>query len=185
MPSPPSSSKWPLKASGRGARPSPTDAASPRTSTTSQLRPARRAVSWVMCRWTKSLEPMIGAVLDKVRSASKDGTVRPKSLAVQEQIRGPLRRFYRYLIRKRGFTGPNPAADLKDFMSKYPSRRARSRPPGPLQPGGRPSFVFDVCRRLPPMARLCGLLHPGGCTGQELHLLALPKLTSSPPSLIR
>jgi hypothetical protein len=32
-------------------------------------------------------EPMIGAVLDKVRSASKDGTVRPKSLAVQEQIR--------------------------------------------------------------------------------------------------
>jgi integrase len=70
-------------------------------------------------------EPMIGAVLDKIRTASADGTMPPKSLAVQEQIRSPLRRFYRDLIRKRGFTGPNPAADLKDFMSKYPSRRAR------------------------------------------------------------
>jgi len=37
----------------------------------------------------------------------------------------PLRRFYRDLIRKQGFTGPNPAADLKDYMSRYASKRAR------------------------------------------------------------
>jgi hypothetical protein len=70
-------------------------------------------------------EPMIGAVLDRLRTARKDQANRPRSLAVQEQIRSPLRRFYRNLIRKHGFTGPNPAADLKDYMSKYPSRRAR------------------------------------------------------------
>jgi integrase len=69
-------------------------------------------------------EPMIGAVLDQVRTAGADGT-RPRSLAVQEQIRSPLRRFYRHLIRKQGFPGVNPAADLKDYMGKYPSRRAR------------------------------------------------------------
>src|SRR5262249_50371482 len=34
-------------------------------------------------------------------------------------------RFYRELIRKGGFSGPNPAADLKDYMGKYPSKRAR------------------------------------------------------------
>ncbi len=68
-------------------------------------------------------EPMIGAVLDRLRTASADG--KPRSLAVQEQIRSPLRRFYRDLIRKHGLPGPNPAADLKDYMGKYPSRRAR------------------------------------------------------------
>ena len=69
-------------------------------------------------------ERMIGAVLERVRAAGPDGTG-GKSLAVQEQIRSPLRRFYRDLIRKHGFTGPNPAADLKDYMSPHPSKRAR------------------------------------------------------------
>jgi integrase len=62
---------------------------------------------------------MIGAVLEHVRREQQG------SLALQEQIRSPLRRFYRDLIRRHGFTGPNPAADLKDYMSKNPSKRAR------------------------------------------------------------
>ncbi len=69
-------------------------------------------------------EEMIGAVLEHVRRAP-GGYGNGKSLALQEQIRSPLRRFYRELIRKHGFTGPNPAADLKDYMSKNPSKRAR------------------------------------------------------------
>jgi integrase len=70
-------------------------------------------------------ERMIGAVLDLIRTASADGRVPARSLAIQEQIRSPLRRFYRDLIRKRGLTSPNPAADLKDYMTRAPSRRAR------------------------------------------------------------
>lgn len=68
-------------------------------------------------------EQMIGGVLDEVRT-TRDSS-RAKSVAVQEHIRCPLKRFYRDLIRKHGFTGPNPAADLKDYMSRYPSKRAR------------------------------------------------------------
>jgi integrase len=70
-------------------------------------------------------EQMIGAVLERLRAAPASGPGKAKSLALQEQIRSPLRRFYRDLIRKQGFTGPNPAADLKDYMSKYGSKRAR------------------------------------------------------------
>jgi integrase len=70
-------------------------------------------------------ERMIGAVLDLVRTASADGSVPARSPAIQEQIRSPLRRFYRDLIRKRGLTSPNPTADLKDYMSRASSRRAR------------------------------------------------------------
>jgi integrase len=69
-------------------------------------------------------EQMIGAVLERLRT-SPAGQGKAKSLALQEQIRSPLRRFYRDLIRKHGFTGPNPAADLKDYMSRYGSKRAR------------------------------------------------------------
>ena len=48
-----------------------------------------------------------------------------KSLATQDQIRSPLRRFFREMIRKQGLPGPNPCDDLGDYMSKAPSRRAR------------------------------------------------------------
>jgi len=65
-------------------------------------------------------EQMIGAVLDRARSSSEDGTRKGKSLAIQEHIRSPLKRFYRDLIRKGGFSGPNPAADLKDYMASTP-----------------------------------------------------------------
>jgi len=62
-------------------------------------------------------------VLDRARTASPDG--KGKSLAIQEQIRCPLKRFYREAIKKHGLTIPNPAADLKDYMSKAMSKRAR------------------------------------------------------------
>src|SRR5262245_22755030 len=66
---------------------------------------------------------MIGAVLDRARTAGPDG--KSKSLAIQEQIRCPLKRFYREAIKKQGLPIPNPAADLKDYMTKGPSKRAR------------------------------------------------------------
>lgn len=94
-------------------------------------------------------EPMIGALLDRLRTASADGTVRAKSLAVQEQIRSPLRRFYRSLIRKHGFPGPNPAADLKDYMAKYPSKRARQ---------GR--FTYFTQEEGPPLFATCAAAFP-------------------------
>ncbi len=70
-------------------------------------------------------EQMIGAVLDYLRTTTTDGAFTARSLAVQEQIRSPLKRFYRAMIRKHGLPGPNPAADLKDYMNRYPSKRAR------------------------------------------------------------
>jgi hypothetical protein len=69
-------------------------------------------------------ECMIGGVLDLIRTASADGSVPARSLAIQEQIRSPLRRFYRDLIRKRGLTSPNPAADLNAY-SGDPEQRVR------------------------------------------------------------
>jgi integrase len=69
-------------------------------------------------------EQMIGAVLDRARTAGADGR-KAKSLATQDQIRSPLRRFFREMIRKHGLPGPNPCDDLKDYMSKAPSKRAR------------------------------------------------------------
>lgn len=70
-------------------------------------------------------EQMIGAVLDRARSTSEDGVRKAKSLAIQEHIRCPLKKFYRALIKKHGFPGPNPALDLGDYMTKYPTKRAR------------------------------------------------------------
>jgi integrase len=70
-------------------------------------------------------EQMIGAVLEGLRAAPAGGQGKAKSLALQEQIRSPLRRFYRDLIKKQGFPYPNPCADLKEYMSKNPSKRSR------------------------------------------------------------
>ena len=69
-------------------------------------------------------ETMIGSVLDRARTAGADGR-KGKSLATQDQIRSPLRRFFREMIRKQGLPGPNPCDDLGDYMSKAPSPRAR------------------------------------------------------------
>ena len=67
---------------------------------------------------------MLGNILDRLRSRRPDG--RPGlSLAVQHQIRSPLVAYCRELIHKQGFLGPNPAQDLKGYMSKNPTRRAQ------------------------------------------------------------
>jgi integrase len=67
--------------------------------------------------------PIIGGILDRLRSRGLGGQP-GKSLAVQNQIRSPLVAYFRELMVKQGFAGPNPALDLKLYMSKTPSRRA-------------------------------------------------------------
>jgi integrase len=44
-----------------------------------------------------------------------------------EQVRCPLTRFYQWQQNVHGYRGPNPAAELKFFMGKQPSKRARKR----------------------------------------------------------
>ena len=67
---------------------------------------------------------MLGAVLLKTRTAGL-------SMAVREQIRNPIKKYFADLIERKQFPPnaeaqrPNPAADLKFFMGKLPSKRAR------------------------------------------------------------
>jgi hypothetical protein len=95
-------------------------------------------------------EQMIGSVLERARTAGADGR-KAKSLATQDQIRSPLRRFFREMIRKHGLPGPNPCDDLKDYMSKVPSKRARQGKlvyfaPAPRRRAFRVSYVEDGWR---------------------------------------
>jgi integrase len=62
----------------------------------------------------------IGAALLAIRKAGK-------SAASVEQIRCPLTKFYQWQINVNGYQGPNPAADLKFFLGKQPSKKARKR----------------------------------------------------------
>jgi integrase len=50
-----------------------------------------------------------------------------KSAASVEQVRCPLTRFYQWQQNVHGYRGPNPAAELKFFMGKQPSKKARKR----------------------------------------------------------
>jgi integrase len=50
-----------------------------------------------------------------------------RSMACLEQIRCPLTRFYQWQINAKGYKGTNPAADLKFFLGRQPSKRARKR----------------------------------------------------------
>ena len=43
------------------------------------------------------------------------------------QVRSPIARFYQWQINVNGDRGPNPAADLKFFVGKQPSKKARKR----------------------------------------------------------
>ena len=43
------------------------------------------------------------------------------------QVRSPIARFYQWQINVNGYRGPNPAADLKFFVGKQPSKKARKR----------------------------------------------------------
>jgi integrase len=67
---------------------------------------------------------MIGSLLNAMRE--KDETGKPRtSMALREHIRCPLKRYYHDLIKHHGFTAPNPAADLADYMGRQLSKRAR------------------------------------------------------------
>ncbi len=64
----------------------------------------------------------IGGVLLEIRKAWK-------SAACVEKIGCPLTRFCQWQITLNVYRGPNPAADLKFFLGKQPSKRARRRWP--------------------------------------------------------
>jgi integrase len=70
--------------------------------------------------WNLISREEIGAVLLAIRKAGK-------SAASVEQVRCPLTRFYQWQINVNGYQGPNPAADLRFFIGKQPSKRARKR----------------------------------------------------------
>lgn len=63
-------------------------------------------------------ERMLGTVLEAVTRSGR-------SMAVREQIRCPLRRYFTWLIRHEGFPGPNPTLGLKDYMGRQETRRER------------------------------------------------------------
>jgi len=88
---------------------------------------------------------MLGEVLDAIRRARK-------SLALQERVRSPLRAYYRHLTKRRGFTGPNPADDLSDYMVRGPSKRARQRA----------SYTFFEQAEAPTLFRACETHFPVG-----------------------
>lgn len=69
-------------------------------------------------------EQMLGEILDATRTGTN-----ARSITVREQIRCPIRRYYRWLIKRHGFRGPNPAADLRDYVGKGESKRQRKARP--------------------------------------------------------
>lgn len=70
--------------------------------------------------WNLLTREEIGVVLLAIRKAGK-------SSASVEQVRCPLARFYQWQTNVNGYRGPTPAADLKFFVGKQPSKRARKR----------------------------------------------------------
>jgi integrase len=86
-------------------------------------------------------ERMLGELLDATRTGAG-----ARSMAVREQIRCPLKRFYHWLIKKQGFTGPNPAAALRDYMGKAENKRQRKTRPYPY-------FRRDAAQRVLQAAR--------------------------------
>ena len=90
----------------------------------------------------------IGAVLDIIRARQADGSP-GKSLAVQYQIRSPLVAYYRELRTKKGFIGLNPAENLKAYMSKPPSKRARQGKTDYFRQEEAPA-LFQTCEALWP-----------------------------------
>src|SRR2546425_3160719 len=70
--------------------------------------------------WNELTRQQIGEVLVKLRAAGR-------STACLEQIRCPLTRFYQWQMNAKGYKGTNPAVDLKFFLGRQPSKRARKR----------------------------------------------------------
>ena len=70
--------------------------------------------------WNELTREQIGEVLVNLRAAGR-------SMACLEQIRCPLTRFYQWQMNAKGYKGANPAADLKFFLGRQPSKRGRKR----------------------------------------------------------
>jgi integrase len=70
--------------------------------------------------WNLLTREQIGNVLLRIRAAKK-------SVAALEQIRCPLTRFYQWQMNVHAYPGPNPACDLRFFIGRQPSKRARRR----------------------------------------------------------
>ena len=70
--------------------------------------------------WNVLGREQIGAVLLAIRKAGK-------SAASVEQVRCPLSRFYQWQVNVHRYDGPNPAANLKFFLGKQPSKKRRRR----------------------------------------------------------
>jgi integrase len=104
-----------------------------------------RLAMWVYPRlgetpWNLISREEIGAILLAIRKAGK-------SAASVEQVRCPLTRFYQWQINVNGYRGPNLAADLRFFIGKQPSKRARKRD---LQWFRQAQTLLEACRELKP-----------------------------------
>jgi integrase len=70
--------------------------------------------------WNLVQREDLGALLLAIRKAGKSsGSV--------EQVRCPISRFYQWQVEVEKYKGPNPAADLKFFVGKQPSKKKRKR----------------------------------------------------------
>ena len=92
--------------------------------------------------WNLVTREEIGQVLLSIRAAKK-------SSAVLEQIRCPLTRFYQWQMNVHRWPGPNPAADLKFFIGKQPSKKARKRDLQWFRPD-EARTLLTACRALKP-----------------------------------
>ncbi len=84
----------------------------------------------------------LGAVLLAIRKAGK-------SAASVEQVRCPLAKFFQWQANVHGYRGPNPAADLKFFVGKQPSKRARKRDVQWFRPA-EARTLLEACSALRP-----------------------------------
>ena len=92
--------------------------------------------------WNLVTREEIGQVLLSIRTARK-------SSAVLEQIRCPLTRFYQWQMNVHRWPGPNPAADLKFFIGKQPSKKTRKRDLQWFRPD-EARTLLEACRALKP-----------------------------------
>lgn len=99
---------------------------------------------------------MLGVVLE---AATRSG----RSMAVREQIRCPLRRYYAWLIKHEGFAGPNPAAELKDYMGHQETRRERITKPYAAFTRAEGRTLYAICQAHRPRhtARILVMLKAG------------------------
>jgi integrase len=106
-----------------------------------------RLTTWAYPRigdvpWNRVTREELGAVLLAIRKAGK-------SVASVEQVRCPLAKFYQWQVNVHGHRGPNPAADLKFFVGKQPSKRARKRDVQWFRPA-EARRLLEACQALRP-----------------------------------